>query len=154
MIGQKVVFYIKINKVTSIRFPLTMWAENGFVEKVASEAFLYGLLYGGMFILMIYNLFLYVSTKEISYFHYVSYLLSVSAFMFLELGHGLVQFEDLFWKIDRENIVYAIWSSVIFGILFAKSFMNTKAMHPRMDIVLNGFVIISVVSLGVNYVVD
>jgi len=154
MLGQKVIFYIKINKVTSIRFPLIMWAESGFVEKVASEEFLYGVLYGGMFILMIYNLFLYISTREISYIYYVSYLLSVSIFMFLELGHGLIHFENLFWKIDREHIVYAIWFSVIFSLLFAKSFMNTKDEHPRIDFVLSGFVIIAFVTLGVNFFVD
>jgi len=154
MLGQKVTFYIKINKVTSVRFPLIMWTENGFVEKVATEEFLYGVLYGGMLILMIYNIFLYISIREISYIYYVSYLLSVSVFMFLELGHGLVHFESLFWKIDRDYIVYAIWFSIIFSILFAKSFMNTKVWHPRIDRILSGCVIISFVSLGVNSVVD
>lgn len=152
MLGQEVVFYIKIRKVTSIRFPLTMWSEDGFIENVAAEEFLYGVLFGGMFILMIYNLFLFVLTKEISYVYYVSYLLSVSAFMFLELGHGLVQFEELFWKIDREDIVYAIWFSVIFSILFAKSFMHIKKGHPRLNAILNGGATIAFVSLGVNYV--
>jgi len=152
VLGQDVTFYIKINKVTSIRFPLVMWTEAGFVEKVASEEFLYGVLYGGMFILMIYNLFLLISTREASYLYYVSYLLSVSTFMFMELGHGLVQFEEFFWKINRVDIVYPIWFSVIFSVLFAKSFMHTKEEHPRINFILNGAAIIAFLSLGINFI--
>ncbi|MBV1921713.1 MAG: response regulator [Pseudomonadales bacterium] len=154
ILGQHVVFYIKINKVTSFRFPLTMWTESGFVEKVAIEEFLYGLLYGGMLILMIYNLFLYISTREISYIYYVSSLFSVLVLMFLELGHGLIQFENIFWKIDREYIVYPIWFSVIFSMLFAKSFMHTKENYHRINSILNGGVIIGFMSIGVNFFVS
>ena len=146
-LGQELTLYLKIKKSTSLRIPLVLWTPEGFVRKAGVEEFFYGLFYGGMLILLVYNLFLYVSIRDISYLYYVFYLGNVTIFEMLEMGHGLVHFENVFFVVNREYIVFFIWWMTISAVLFAKSFMHLKATYPELDFSVNIFLAVAVASV-------
>lgn len=136
-LGQEITLYAKVKSKTSIFLPVTLWSPNEFVKKVATNEFIYGLFFGGMIILLIYNLFLYVSVRDISYLYYVLYLGGITFFDLLEMGHGMIHFSDIFGGVKREYLLLVNWETAIAGLFFAKSFMSIKENHPRINIFLN-----------------
>ncbi len=146
LIGQELTLYAKLKNRTSMYLLGTIWSPAKFVTKVANMEYIYGVLFGGMLILLLYNLFLYFSVRDISYLYYVLYLGGITSFDFLEIGHGMVHATEYFGDIKREYILFVIWETAIAGILFAKSFMSIKENHPRVDGFLNLLMITAFIS--------
>ncbi len=153
-LGQELTLYLKIKKSTSLRIPLVLWTPEGFVKKAGVEEFFYGLFYGGMLILLAYNLFLYVSIRDISYLYYVFYLGNVTIFEMLEMGHGLVHLENMLFVISREYIVFFVWWMTISAVLFAKSFMHLETEYIKLNFSVNVFLAVAVVSVLLAFFYD
>jgi len=145
-IGQKIDLYLKIKSNTLLKFPLFLWSPEEFIHKVAIEEFLYGVLLGSMIILLVYNLFLYFSMKDVSYLYYVLYLFGIVVFEFLELGHGVIHVENIIGTFNKEFILYFIWESCIAGSMFSKTFMELNRFHPRIDKIVNVFIAVALIS--------
>ena len=63
-IGDKTTYYLKLqNSSTALFFSLVLWEPTSFLEKIAIEEFIYGVFFGSMLILLVYNIFVYVSVK-------------------------------------------------------------------------------------------
>lgn len=149
-LGQTVTLYAKIKNKTSIVLPVRIWSPSDFPTAVSKTEFYYGFFFGCMIILLIYNLFLYVSVRDVSYLYYVLYLGGITIFDWLEVGHGLIHVHDLFFTVKREYILLVIWETAIAGILFAKSFMSIGVNHPKLNRFLNILMASSIVSFLVT----
>ncbi|OUS31198.1 hypothetical protein A9Q99_04155 [Gammaproteobacteria bacterium 45_16_T64] len=135
---EEITLYIKIQNTTSaLHFPLTLWTPEGFIEKIAREEFLYGLFFGGMLMLMIYNIFVYLSVRDDSYLYYVMYLFGVTLFELFEIGHGVIHSYPLFEVLGKEYTSTIIWFSLWAGMKFTVIFLNIRALHPRINLVCN-----------------
>ena len=146
LIGQELTLYAKLKNKTSMYLLGTIWSPEKFVTKVANMEYIYGVLFGGMLILLLYNLFLYFSVRDISYLYYVLYLGGITSFVFLEIGHGMVHATEYFGDIKKEYILFVIWETAVAGILFAKSFMSINENHPKVDGFLNLLMITAFIS--------
>lgn len=146
VLGERVDFYMRIKNSTLLRFSLILWTPEEFVHNSAIEEFLFGALFGSMLILLVYNLFLYFSVREISYLYYVLYLGGIVSFEFIEIGRGIIQFTDVFGDFDKEIILYFVLGSAISGALFAKSFMELPIYHPRINFLVNMYIAVAVLS--------
>ena len=146
-IGQEQTFYVKIKNETSAHIPLTLWTPEGFVAKTSKGEFIYGLLLGGMLALIIYNIFIYISVRDISYFYYVIYFIGLLVFCSLESGRGLLHLDTYFGAISRGNLKYIIWFVPVALFYFVKHFMDTAQHYPKIDKALNIAAMIAFISL-------
>ncbi len=146
LLGQEMSLYLKIKSDTSIYLPITMWTPEGFIEKALREELIYGMFLGAMTILLAYNLFIYISIRDIGYLYYVFYLGSITFAEVLESGHGMIHIDQAFGFLKRDNILPILSVSSISTMLFAKNFMSTKKDYPRLDSILNFMAIISLMS--------
>jgi len=153
-LGQEVTLYARFKSKTAVYMPVTLWSQKEFVNEVAVVEFVYGVFFGGMLILLSYNLFLYVSVRDISYLYYVLYLGGITVFDFLEIGHGVIHLTDLLGNINREYILFIIWETAIAGLLFAKSFMSIEENHPKINDFLNLLIVSSFVSALITVFVE
>ncbi len=96
------------------------------------DGYSYGLFYGILIALLLYNLSLFVSIKQARYFYYVLYL---SMFLLANIsytGHGYA----LFWpdSISLQKWINPITVSLVAttGIMFAFSFLKIKKLFPQL----------------------
>lgn len=150
MLGQEQTLYLKIKNETSLYLPVTLWTPDEFIKSAAIEEFLYGLFYGGMLILVIYNIFIYFSVKDISYLYYVLYLAGIILFELLESGHGMIHFDQLFGTVKREYILIILSEAAIAAIFFAKHFVNTKTDYPKIDAFANFMILVTLATLFIT----
>lgn len=97
-----------------------------------SNAYSYGMLYGILIALLLYNLLLYLSINQARYFYYVIYLLMFLFMNFSYTGHGY----NLLWS---DSVCLQKWINPISislfatsGILFAFSFLKIRQLFPKL----------------------
>lgn len=99
----------------------------------------YGILYGILVALLLYNLLLYLSINQIRYFYYVLYL---SMFLLMNMsytGHGYAMFwSGSVWAQKWMNPIL-ITLVAITGITFAFSFLNIRKLFPRLFFYTSAF---------------
>ncbi len=113
-------FYIKVK--SSLRNPilLRVCSSQYFTSYALSEYYLLGVFYGVLLIMMLYNLFIYSSTKESVYLWYVLYVFSAILLFLSEDGLGF----QYLWP-DLPG--FSLWTSNLSPILLLVSFVLYSA---------------------------
>ena len=92
---------------------------------------IWGLFYGGLIILALYNLILYIGLKDNSLLAYVGYICAVVIWQFVWGGHlHLLMSSDIsIWASSRTDLIYVIIG--IFSGLFTISFLEMVNSAPK-----------------------
>ncbi len=154
ILGQDMTLYLRLKSNSTIHLPVVLWEPTGFSKKVAKETFIYGLFYGGMLIILLYNLFVYFVIRDISYLFYVLYLGGVLIFQFVEIGHSLLFFEHDTVFFEKTFLPFHIWFSFLMAMFFMRNFLDTKHYHPRIDPMIKALMIIMVINSVLSFFVD
>lgn len=128
--------WLQIANDTPIYGNITLWDPSLFYRKVAAEEALYGIFYGGMLILFLYNLCMYFSMRQVIYVHYLGYLACVSIGYFISNGHFLILMASEDWIALKQPTPYVIFITFNFIFLFTREFLETKRYHPTADNVI------------------
>jgi len=95
------------------------------------------LFFGAMIVLVLYNLFIFFFTKDISYLFYISYLVAMTVHHALYVGVAQI------YLLTQEQIITLImYASIIVNLpvytltLFSKTFLKTK-QYPLWDKIIN-----------------
>lgn len=126
------VLYLRAHTTSSMILPLVLWSDVGFAEKVAVEMLALGAFYGIGIILVLYNLFLLYSVRDITYVYYVAYVL---ALLFVRAGtdgtSGLVLWPEQAF-LNNPSVLFSVVPVVFFLLLFARRFLDTATGVPRL----------------------
>ena len=74
------IYYFKIKSSQKADIRIAFRSYNRFIYYALNEYFLYGIFYGMILIISLYNGLIYLAIKEVKYLYYVFYLLSVGIF--------------------------------------------------------------------------
>ena len=136
--GENLTLYLKVTHPRSpLYLPVVLWEPEAFLQKIAIEEFLYGLFYGGVLVLVVYNLFIYFTVRDRSYIYYVGYLLMVTMYQLLQSGHGVLHALPLYDVITVNALASILWVVYIFVVLFLQAFLEIKKYHPKINFILN-----------------
>jgi diguanylate cyclase (GGDEF)-like protein len=122
----------RFNSQDPMTIPIYIGSEKAMMSAFAKNAYFYGALYGGLLILLIYNLALYFYLRELRYLLYPSYLFAFTAFNFTYTGHG-------FWLVWPGSVTTQQWlmPSLMFcyllsAVMFTIGFLNTRTFSPSL----------------------
>ncbi|OUR98058.1 hypothetical protein A9Q81_12430 [Gammaproteobacteria bacterium 42_54_T18] len=150
--GEKKTLYLKVKQPRSpLYLPVVLWKPEAFVQKVAVEEFLYGLFYGSVLVLVLYNVFIYFTVRERSYIYYVGYLLMIMEYQLLQSGHGVLHVLPLYNVVTVSALAAVLWGVYVFVLLFMQSFLEVKKYHPRINSCLNVFLLIFIINIPLTY---
>lgn len=101
-------------------------------QRYEQDAYSYGVLYGVMLALLLYNLMLYTGIRHRQYLYYAIY---VGLFVWLNLaytGHGFRWLwpEAVTWQQWANPVLMILYGSS--GLVFALSFLNIRNSAPRL----------------------
>ena len=153
-------FYLNIpkNETRDIYFSVESKDTKQFTLQIADQAFfnkslninmLRWFFYFGMLAMMfVYNLLLFFSIRDITYFYYVLYIACFGMMQFTIFGYG-TQFiwGENVWFTNRASTVFA-GGTTIFITLFSYKFLNIKAFFPKLKAVF-----VYLVSCGIFIIV-
>ncbi|MGD9079219.1 MAG: SpoIIE family protein phosphatase [Desulfobacterales bacterium] len=141
---QPVTFYLRVESSEAKIIPLQILTDNAYQGVSRARSLWFGVYYGIMLAMFLYNLILLISLRELNRFYYLMYLLFIGL-LFLE-ANGLL-WEHFQVGIHLGQVLILIFISLTFfwGNLFAKSFLITKENAPFFDKLLSAAMIIALV---------
>ncbi|WP_257656774.1 sensor histidine kinase [Parapedobacter lycopersici] len=145
-------FYMLVSSNDQIQLPLFLGTEALINKKNSTKSLLFGLYAGAILIMMIYNLFLSISTKGGGYTFYIIYILFVGltqamfqgyAFMYLWPGSP--------WMARYSSVIIPVLSGLS-TIAFIRTFLKTKRNAPKLDRGIDIVIILYLVGLVIGLV--
>lgn len=131
---------IKSQNYADIR--LSVKTVNHFIKYSTSEYFLYGIFYGMILIISLYNTTTYGAIGEIKYLYYAFYILSVGLFAMCMDGIAF-QFiwpEHPGWNKVAHGI--ALYSVILWTVIFSMEFLTLRSRVPTLYKALVGVLIL------------
>ncbi|WP_413468749.1 response regulator [Marinobacter sp.] len=128
--------YLRVSTLNTFRLPLTLWHPDRYIEKVSVEEAVRGILLGSVLAILAYNLFVAVAVRERSNVYYVLYLVSATVFIFTEQVHGIQLLDQRPAFLHKEYLHYQIMMTWFWGLLMARSLLETREKSRDLDQIL------------------
>ncbi|MNF59500.1 Autoinducer 2 sensor kinase/phosphatase LuxQ [compost metagenome] len=125
--------YLRLQSQGSIQAPLSLWAPTAYLEEQPARSYVLGVIYGVLLVMLIYNLFIFLSVRDASYLYYILYIASFGLYQVSVNGAGIEYFwpNNPWWA--NAATPFLIGSAALFGCQFARSFLHTGAHSPWVD---------------------
>ena len=129
--------YLKVENASSIRIPITLATKTSYLNHQQDLKLIYGLLFGLMMALVLFNAFLYASTTDRGYLYYVLYALLFIWYQSARFGL-LTQYAwgDNPWLSDR-SFPFTLFGVILFSSLLTQHFLHTEEHTPTLHKLLN-----------------
>lgn len=149
--NKQIKVYIKVISGVRNTLLLNYRTTRAIIGYTTREYFLLGLYYGVLLIMMIYNLFLYITIRERLYSYLVSYIIGCVSISFMEDGLGF----QFLWQ-SSPHINYLLYQYASLGVLiafflFSRRFLSLQTELTLINRILNAVVGIYTVAFLFNH---
>lgn len=128
--------FLRITNTNAFRLPITLWHPDSYIEKVSIDEAVRGVLLGSILAILAYNLFVAVSVRERSNIYYLLYLVCAAVFTANEQVHGVQLLDSRPALLSKEYLHFQIILTWFFGLLMARSLLETRQRSPDLDHVI------------------
>ncbi len=137
---QSYYFKVRSHEFADVRIALRSAAR--FISYALNEYYLYGMFYGMILIITVYNFLVYLAIREVKFIYYICYILSVALYAMSYDGIGFQyvwpnhpEFND--WAIGVSLYLLIFWS-----LVFTRRFLSARANAPELDQALKVMIVL------------
>ncbi|MEJ7769984.1 MAG: 7TM diverse intracellular signaling domain-containing protein, partial [Chitinophagaceae bacterium] len=143
--GEERTYYLRIKGHEQIFVPLQLITENSLNQAISNRTLWFGMYCGIILVMVLYNFFIYLSTRDISYLYYVLHTLFVGLTQGTLLGFTYKYlWPNLPWFGNYSNFLFTSLVSIV-GVQFLIEFMHLKASARVIFKVLKAFQVLYVI---------
>lgn len=124
--------YIRVETGSATQLPLTIWEDQAFYKADANWLMIQGMFYGVMLIMALYNLFVFVAIRDISYFYYVCYVVGFSCVMSAIQGLGFQYVWSDSLVLQDKVTVYSMLFAILAVLVFTDRFLSLETRSVRL----------------------
>ena len=127
--------YIHLRSPLAFNFEVRIWQMKDFMEYALRDYLFFGIIYGIIISIIIYNTILFVILRKSSYLYFLLFGLATTLWCLLTYGHlEVILTIPRSWQ-NRISlpVVSLVWYA---NACFIRSFIKTKIITPRLDIVI------------------
>jgi len=136
--GELKVIFIRVQTISSVQLPFTIWHRNEFLKATYNLQLINGFFYGGMLLMMLYQLFLFFSVRDrITFFYVLTLLTMVNVVAFFQ-GYTFLYF---FPELPTLNGMLAMITGpafIVCSTLLTRAFLNVRQFSKVLDSLLVG----------------
>lgn len=121
--------YLAVRSSSSIQVPLVLWELHDFYNVDQTRTLIHGVYYGIMFVMIMYNLFVYLVVGDRNYLYYVMFVLCMPLFLASLNGFAFQYLWPNFTEWNDQAIIVALAGVVLFGSIFTFRFLELQKMH-------------------------
>lgn len=129
--------YIRVKSGDRIELPLYILSSRALSDKVQNRMFLYGLYFGLIIVIVILNMILYISVRDISYLYYVIFALSIGLYQLTQNGFAYKYIFPVSLAGYNHYSLVLIVIMLFCGIQFSQTFLNMKISMPFINKLFN-----------------
>ena len=136
--GQGATLFLRAQSEGPHGFPLLLWSRGGFEAKTAKENLLFGMFYGVMLVMVIYNLLTFLVLRDLAYLYYLSFVATFALILVNLDGFAI----PWLWGIGvfAVNAFMPILApaSAMFALLFVRRSLGTEVIAPQLHRLMGG----------------
>lgn len=141
---------LRVKTQSSMQLPLTIFSSAKLVEEIEQNNFFIGIYYGLFFIVLLYNIGLYIYTRDRNYLRYILFIVSFILWQLSFDGLGIKYFwGDIRWIIDHGSSTFIALTSFC-ALYFSRHFLNTRLYAPKTDNLIFFMMVMSLAMLGAS----
>ncbi len=150
---QQLTIYLRVESAEVKQVLLQILTAESYQNRSRLRLLWFGIYYGIMLAMFLYNLILFISLRELNRLYYLLYLLSMGLIYFV--GNGLLwEFFVPGSHLNRVLSLIFMCFAFFWGNFFAKSFLIAQKNAPFFDKLLSVFMIYSIVLAAMIPLVD
>jgi hypothetical protein len=139
--------YLRFTGQGAMHVSLNLRTEHAFFEHMNQEHLAYGVYFGLLLLILLYNTFLFISIRDRSYFLYVLYILCSLAYQ--SSLEGVAQ--TFLWPGSpwwaNTAIPFSVSATILCVILFTQDFLKLSENLPRMNKLLSAIALLAAIGL-------
>jgi signal transduction histidine kinase/serine phosphatase RsbU (regulator of sigma subunit) len=153
--GEEIRLLFRFETKGSMLFPATIWSPEKFISNSLREYIVLGLYFGIMVVMILYNLFLYISIKDLTYLYYIIFTFIYMMLMATlnGLGYQFLWSAGSGWS--NTSPVFLSNLGLFLALNFTKSSLNLKTIHPLLNTIFKIFMMLaffsSICALFIDY---
>jgi signal transduction histidine kinase len=141
---------IRVKTQSSMQLPLSIFSSEKLVEEIEQNNFFIGIYYGLFFIVLLYNIGLYIYTRDRNYLRYILFIVSFILWQLSFDGLGIKYFwGDMRWIIEHGSSTFIALTS-FFALYFSRHFLNTRLYAPKTDNLIFFMMVMSLTMTGAS----
>ncbi|MGV3763114.1 sensor histidine kinase [Parapedobacter sp.] len=138
--GEIVDLILEVRTVDQLQLPIYVGTEKSILEFFAFGQLLFGIYLGVIGIMVIYNLFVYLSVRDVAYLYYIAYIIFVGLSQALFKGYTTQYlWPDNVWMALHASLIIPVLSGVTTGF-FTKQFLQVRRYSLKLDWGINIFI--------------
>lgn len=139
--GKTHTFFLRYQNAVGMTLPLKLFSSQQYQGHALGVQFVFGILFGFLLVLSLYNLILYLKVHEFGYLFYFLYGAGYGLFQFslYGLAHQYFWPQMTWWT--EHHIYFFLAFAIFFRILFTQSVLDTRRNAPRQHKALQGLLI-------------
>jgi PAS domain S-box-containing protein len=136
--GQATALYLRLTSEGTMAAPLRLWRAEALWKNDQTSYALLSLYFGLLIGLFLYNLLLFVSVRDRAYLVYVLFVagMGVAQAALTGLGYQFLWPDRVWWNSVSPPV--GLCTAAVFGLLFARRFLESREGMPVMDRILLG----------------
>ncbi|HNI26126.1 MAG TPA: 7TM diverse intracellular signaling domain-containing protein, partial [Leptospiraceae bacterium] len=141
--GEEREFVLRFSNSDIMTFDIAVFSAMDFYREAAFEYLIFGLYFGTMLIMVLYNFFIFLSARDPSYRSYIFFTAVAALHAFSQNGFSYQFFwPDHPWFASRINVMLVgIYAAT--GLSFTRSFLSVSTLRPRFDLYIRAFIIVA-----------
>ncbi len=140
--GNTITCHLRLRSDSALNIDLTLYEPDVLKQKDDRESALFWIFYGMLLVMLMYNLILFFSVKDIGYLYYI---LSIAFMLFLAMGLNGMSYQHLWpnnpWW-ERYNNPVMIGLTTAFFLQFGRYYVDLRTSMPRADIILKALIVL------------
>lgn len=136
--------WLRVQSHTSIQIPLNLRTAQAYFEHETLSTYGWGIFFGIILALALYNFFLFASVKDAAYLYYVLYLLGLSGVVLFLNGQGGQYLWSRYEAWNKYALLMFTCFAVFWALQFSRAFLDTRKALRRFDNAMIGLMVLTV----------
>jgi signal transduction histidine kinase/ligand-binding sensor domain-containing protein len=129
--NQEYIIFLKCKSTEDLKFPIYFWQESDLFQAMSNRKIIWGIYFGFIFLIVLYNFFLWLVIRERSLVYYILYVLCFGGLQAVLYGFFYQYIWSNSWLNDRGHLLFLNVSS-FFMIYFTIEFLNLGVNLPHL----------------------
>ncbi|OJJ20957.1 hypothetical protein BKI52_10280 [marine bacterium AO1-C] len=126
-------YYLKVQSTSTLQVPLTIYTPAAFHQKQDDEQLFFGIYYGILLVVALYNLILYSSLRERSYLLYMLFIVFAILFNLSLDGHDYQYLWPKWPQFSSNSAILFGGVAGFFLLMYANYFLETKKYAAKLE---------------------
>ncbi len=146
--------YLSISSEGLLRMPLYLATQTQLNKQTKNFNFVAGIYSGSILIMLVFNLFIFLTVKDKSYFYYLLYIISSALFQLSLTGLGF----QYLWPdnplFNQYGIIISAILMAVSAVVFMQRFLGLSYETTRNDFIWINFLIGSFILIGLSVLIS